>query len=490
VTIKFDAGVARKALGQLPELAAQESLNAPEISTLFVPEQHRKALQLDTSIVMGMRGAGKSLWTAVLASPAHLRFVASQLKDSALERVTAKVGFGLDDTNEAFPSSDKLRALLECGLEPLRIWLTVVLRHALAAVGERPAFPIGDWRASVEWVSKHQDAANDQLTRCDDKLARTGHVLLVLFDAFDRLSDDWVAVRRLTGAALQLCLRLRSRKAIRLKFFLRPDLEEDTEIWRFPDSSKLRHTKVELTWRSTDLYGLIFTHLANSQEFGQQFRVVTRNELRISWTRTQNVYLVPHRLAHDDDGQRPVVEALADRYMGGGPKRGYTYTWVPLHLADAAGRVSPRSCLLAFREAARDTDEHRPDYHLPLRYSSIQEGVSKASAVRVREVAEDYPWVEPLLEAARGTVVPMLASELKQLWTTEDLQRVEQAGQGKLPPRRFVSDPFRSRRPDALIDDLVEISVLYRTEDGRLNMPDIFRVGFGIRRRGGVKPPR
>ena len=36
----------------------------------------------------------------------------------------------------------------------------------------------------------------------------------------------------------------------------------------------------------------------------------------------------------------------------------------------------------------------------------------------------------------------------------------------------------------------VELAVLYRTKDGRLNMPDIFRVGFGIRRKGGVRPPR
>jgi hypothetical protein len=41
-----------------------------------------------------------------------------------------------------------------------------------------------------------------------------------------------------------------------------------------------------------------------------------------------------------------------------------------------------------------------------------------------------------------------------------------------------------------LIEDLVELAILYRTEDSRLNMPDIFRVGFGIRRMGGVRPPR
>ncbi len=67
---------------------------------------------------------------------------------------------------------------------------------------------------------------------------------------------------------------------------------------------------------------------------------------------------------------------------------------------------------------------------------------------------------------------------------------MKKAAGAKLPPRRFTNDPFRKGSPEALIDDLVELAVLYRTKDGRLNMPDIFRVGFGIRRKGGVKPPR
>jgi hypothetical protein len=60
----------------------------------------------------------------------------------------------------------------------------------------------------------------------------------------------------------------------------------------------------------------------------------------------------------------------------------------------------------------------------------------------------------------------------------------------KLPPRRFSTDPYRFGSHEALIDDLVELAVLYRTEDNRLNMPDIFRLEFNIKRKGGVKPPR
>jgi hypothetical protein len=48
-------------------------------------------------------------------------------------------------------------------------------------------------------------------------------------------------------------------------------------------------------------------------------------------------------------------------------------------------------------------------------------------------------------------------------------------------------------RPDMIQDpevlnDLVEVGVLEVRSDGRYNIPDVYRVGFGLKRRGGVKP--
>jgi hypothetical protein len=490
MAIAFDSRAARDALAQLPELAAQESLDPPDLTRVYVPAYHAKALNLDASVVVGMRGAGKSWWTAVLASPTHREFVSGQLQGSSLSRVTAGVGFGLDETEAAFPRAGTLNALLDEGFDPGAIWLAVVLRHALRETGQ--AVTGGTWRDQARWISEHGDEVNAWLTACDAKLTRRGQVLLVLFDAFDRLSNDWGRVRTLSSAALQLGLQLRSRRAIRLKFFIRPDLDEDPEIWRFPDSSKLQHAKVDLAWSSTDLYGLVFMRLGNASEagdFASEFRHTTARELAAPWEEREGVHLLPPELTREPE-QRKVIEALADQYMGGGPKRGTTYTWVPLHLADAAGKISPRSYLLAFKSAAEHTAKHRPDHQRALHYSAIQEGVVKASEIRVQEIAEDYPWVTPLLEAARGAVVPITADELSRRWDPECLKIMRRAARNKLPPRRFTSDPFRQGRPEVLIDDLVELAVLYRTKDGRLNIPDIFRVGFGIKRKGGVKPPR
>ena len=492
MAIAFDPQAARIALALLPELAAQESLHPPDLTGVYVPAHHTKALLLDASVVVGMRGAGKSWWTAVLASQKHRQFVSSQLQSSTLSSVTARVGFGLDETETSFPRPETMIALLDEGIEPVSLWLTVVLHHALEVAEQEPV-PGVTWRDRVCWVVEHRGEVNARLTACDAVLAQRGLVLLILFDAFDRLSIDWDKVRRLSSAALQLGLQLRSRRAVRLKFFIRPDFEEDSEIWRFPDSSKLRHAKVDLTWSSADLYGLVFMRLANASDesgFASEFRCATAQELDLQWEERQGVHLLPPPLARESDLQKRVIEGLADPYMGGGSKRGTTYTWVPLHLADAVGRISPRSYLLAFKKAAEHTARHRPDHQRALHYTAIQEGVVKASEIRVQEIAEDYPWVTPLLEAARGAVVPITADELSRRWTPECLGKMRRAARNKLPPRRFTSDPIRGGRTEALIDDLVELAVLYRTKDGRLNIPDIFRVGFGIKRKGGVKPPR
>lgn len=396
----------------------------------------------------------------------------------------------MDDRGVDFPAAHTLDRLLKEGLAPVGIWLSVVLRHARRSTERSSATPEKPWPEWVRWVVGNPDQANDQLTNCDRELESRGRVLLVLFDAFDRMASDWPTVRSLSSGALQVGLQLRSRRAIRAKFFIRPDLDEDQEVWRFPDSSKLRHAKVVLDWGSPDLYGLVFMHLGNAATppgLSEEFRRETSRQVGEEWEEVENVCLPPHALTHDVNLQQTVVEALADRYMGAGPKRGTTYTWVPSHLADAANRISPRSYLLAFKRAAEDTTAHLPRHERALHFASIQAGVVKASEIRVREIAEDYPWVRYLLEAVKGTVVPFGVEELSDRWSPRFLRDMRTVAGDRLPPRRFSSDS--SRGTAALVEDLEELSVIYRTKDGRINIPDIFRVGFGIRRKGGVRPP-
>ena len=174
--------------------------------------------------------------------------------------------------------------------------------------------------------------------------------------------------------------------------------------------------------------------------------------------------------------------------MGRGPKRGFPYTWVPNHLGDTEGRVSPRSFLAALRSAAEDTADQPSEYPHALHYDSIKRGVQDASRTRVREIQEDYPWVHRVLEPLAGMVVPCVFEEIAQCWQNGNVldrlaEEVEQ-DRVKLPPR------YMGQGPNGVRKDLESLSVFLRMRDGRVNIPDVFRVGYGLGRRGGVKPAR
>jgi hypothetical protein len=489
----FDAVAFRQELMNLPLTPAWENLNPPKLADIHVPQMHSKALAPEVSIVEGMRGAGKSFWTAVLFDDKARNFVLGAAKIAGSSDLIVRVGFGLDASNEQFPSAKRIASLMIQSCTPDDIWRAVLVRHALKALDK--SLPFGDSvDSAAHWVKDHSDKADNYLTECDRDLSRQGRVLLLLFDSLERLADDWGRIREILSAALKLCLECRTRRAIRFKFFLRPDMiEEEDEIWRFADSSKLLPSKVPLQWRPNDLFGLILLHLANSQSVGEGFRKMIQSEAHIQWQEIEGVYPLPRSLTVGEQPLRSMVESLAGPWVGATASRGFTFKWIPTHLSDAKGRLSPRSILLAIRRAAEWTDERHPNHKFALHYEGVQQGVVEASKIRIGEIKEDYPWVGPLLDALKGVTVPLTFKELAEKWTKSCVQAsLDIAHQSqRLPPRRY-SSASRMDDLDALVDDLVELAVLYRTEDKdkRYNMPDIFRVGFGIKRKGGVRPPR
>ncbi len=485
---EFDATALRQALIDLPLTNAKENLDPPAPAEIYIPQMHSKALLPEVSIVEGMRGAGKSFWTAVLANDKTRTLITEVAKTQRQSHLIVRVGFGLDLDNTQFPTDQLIASLIGKGCTPDDVWRSVLLRHALQVLAK--PLPFDDTvDAAALWVNGNRDKANQFLAECDHDLANQEKILLILFDSLERLADDWSRIRQILSAALQIGLECRTRQAIRFKFFLRPDMiGEDSEIWRFADSSKLLHSKGELTWRPNDLFGLILLHLVNSQSAGPAFRQAIERHVRVQWQEIDGVYPLPRSLTVSEEPLRSIVETLTGPWVGTTAKRGFTFKWIPTHLSDAKGRLSPRSILLAFRRAAEWTEERHPNHKIALHYEGIQQGVVEASKIRIGEIKEDYPWVGPLLEALKGATVPLTVDELTGGWTESCIKSSLDAAQQRkrLPPRRYSSDP----NLQALVDDLVELAVLYRTEDKRLNMPDIFRVGFGIKRKGGVRPPR
>ncbi len=326
------------------------------------------------------------------------------------------------------------------------------------------------------------------LTAADNELVREGKSLLVVFDALDRLAEGWEGIRQLTKGLLVRTLGLQSFRAIRAKIFMRVDQFSDEELFNFPDSSKLKNDRVDLLWRSYELYGLLlFETLRND---------TARKELETLANDTQTRDALPF------DGslnilaigqQEKLIRAIAGEYMGSHKTRGSVYTWVPLHLSDAANTCSPRTFLAAWKRAAEYIPPVKDKLPLPrdkvVDHRGLLDGVRKASQDRLSELLEDYRWITPALDALRQQFVPMPRDELFRLWENGNvLQKILAKDKGDArdaPVGIHDSSDFKT-----LLDVMESISVMEVRANGKINVPDIFRVEAGILRKGGVAVPR
>ena len=176
--------------------------------------------------------------------------------------------------------------------------------------------------------------------------------------------------------------------------------------------------------------------------------------------------------------QKELCKALAGEQMGRDKRRGVPYVWSVSHLADCRGQTSPRSFLAAIRAAAENSREKYPEHEYALHYESIKRGVQEASQIRIAEMAEDYPWVKTLCDLLAGLNVPCEFAEVGDRW--QDISFPPDSD--RLPP------PHADLGAKGYVEDLQALGVVETMRDGRINMPDLYRVGFGLGRKGGVKP--
>jgi hypothetical protein len=217
---------------------------------------------------------------------------------------------------------------------------------------------------------------------------------------------------------------------------------------------------------------------------GESLRAIYSHAIGTAPREDDGVWQLADEAKRESAKQRALFAALAGPWMGTDRRRGVPYVWSVSHLADGRGRTSPRSFLAAIRAAAEDSFERYPSYTYALHYESIKRGVQSASEIRVREMAEDYPWVTNLMEPLRGLTVPCAFETFAERWKESFPQGPGAAAGNRLPPQHAELGWAGVR------DDLTRLGVFETMRDGRINMPDLYRVGFGLGRRGGVKPIR
>jgi hypothetical protein len=250
---------------------------------------------------------------------------------------------------------------------------------------------------------------------------------------------------------------------------------KDPEVQGFPDASKVVASRVSLDWTREDLFALLYRYLGNGSEdeAARAFR-----DLEGKWTEHANAgWQVPEPLRSRMDAQEKVFIAIAGHWMGKTKQKGKTYAWIPNHLADGFDKVSPRSFLVAIRAAA-NMEEALGQTHA-LHWTGLQEGVRKASEYRVAEIKEDLPWAHEAMNHLVKLVVPCEREKLLDAWKTGGLPR-------KLPKVQLMASEHE--RLESILEDLGSVGILKILPDGRVNIPDVYRVGFGLRRKGGFVP--
>lgn len=465
----------------LPVVTAAGAADPVEARFHYVPERHARALSKDVAIVRGIRGAGKTLWWNALQDHDLRQRVVDRIGTlSYLAEAKVITGFGAGNSS-FYPSGRTVSHLLEQGYEAEDIWRAILLWGAIPE-----ALPRGtaEWSKRVAWVAEEVEKSESLLHRVNEDLDAEGRDLLILFDALDRAGRTWPDVRKMLRGLFQLLVELREFKRIRGKAFIRPEMLDHHEITSFQDASKLLNDAVDLEWRPNDLYGLLWQYLCNADN-GKVFRDGCRKGFSVTWKRVGDVWVVPDRMRRDADLQERVLTAIAGKYMGSGHRRGKVYTWLPNHLGDALRQVSPRSFLVALRRAA-DVASSQSSTATALDHHAIKEGVVDASQVRRREVEEDQPWVAEALTPLENLSVPAPEKAVVAAWKKAGI--IE-----KLQQRSSDDDsPNVPRRIDegipGIMRELEEIGVLGRSPDSRIQMPDVYRIAFRIKRRGGVPP--
>lgn len=449
------------------------------VEQAFLPEGHRGVLDLRRQLVVGNRGMGKSFWTHALLSKELRGRLAAVYGHQLLSTADVLVGFnGSDRVSPTAPTIDEITSLFRQGMDPALIWRGVLIRIATKYVRGSIDEPLGDVISSLETSPNRYSAV---LSAADDELVRSNKTLLVVFDALDRLGRDWESIRSLTRALLSLAVGLQSFSSIRAKIFMRVDQFADQDLFRFPDSSKIKNDHVDLLWRPTELYGLLLFELLRNDSARKPLEALAQRESASNALPKAGI-----ESWANSEAQARVINGIAGEFMGGNKKRGRVYTWLPLHLSDAAHTCSPRSFLTAWKKAA----EHHPaPAERAIDHLGLLEGVRWASRSRLEELYEDYPWIKPALEALRREFVPMEREQLLEIWERKkviDSIRGDATTEPRYTPVKFLAGD----EPSALLSSMRDVGVMEERANGKINVPDIFRIEAEILRKGGVAVPK
>ena len=486
-----------KAIADPGAKAETEFKETEKFLAFFLPTRdHIEALDLDKFLILGARGTGKTHLFGSLAK----REIQQNLFEffskyhSWLRQATFIVGFGLVPGIEryTFPSSDILDEISRSFEDKDHEWRIFWLGLLLGCILQKNLSEIDnsyfnellpkDLKEKVkntsqpsEWlplIRQYLEKVYFFLDKLDQHLINCDRWLVIIYDSLDKLSSFYYRLASPIRALLSLWLDNWVRwSRIRGKIFLRTDLFR-REFLSFPDASKLKTHEVKLSWFPLYLYLLVFKRMAN---VGEVLRKLFENLGVLRETEHPIFGRLPKP---DENSFKKIIKEIIGLYMGSGPKKGRTYNWIPNHLQDANGVVMPRPMLNLFHFAADGRLERGVEKLIGnklLLPEDLADALKKVSQHRIEELLEEFPWVNFLKPYLHGLFMPIE----KEIF----LEKISLA-------LKKDRKEWPSRDPEIILNILKEIGILEERTDGRLNVPDIYLYGFGMKRKGGPRRPK
>ena len=102
---------------------------------------------------------------------------------------------------------------------------------------------------------------------------------------------------------------------------------------------------------------------------------------------------------------------------------------------------------------------------------SLRRAIDRVSNEHVDHARDEWKWIDDLKGSLKGLVVPEEHRRVEK--------RLKNCGAWSSPP------PFDD--PRELLEYIVEVGILRRRSDGRIDAPDLYLYGLGLKRKGGVR---
>lgn len=469
--------------------------------TFYPVQEHIRAFDPSVILVIGPRGSGKSeLFRAVIKlnlMPAIQRSLPdARLPFKEMDRITWIAAYPAERN---FPGPLELeRFLVENNPDPERppmgIWFAYLVRFLWDHLSQEDQKSLkilkdidgGDIDKIYSVFKSLKNAPSLALDHLDAKLEREDRYIFVGYDELETLgAKNWVAMSSaIRGLVAFWADYTRRWHRLRAKIFLRTDLFQRYAIEGGPDLAKLAANRVELQWSDKNLYAMLLKRIANGSEDLWQYVKTSRG---IKFFDDPILGHLPYPVTEEDI--RPLIKKMAGEFMGATIKKGYTHRWLLNHIRDGRGQALPRP-LVRLLAVAADTQKNSPrnlKWPRLVDHISLRRALDRVSEEHVTHSKDEWPWLLDLKSSVKGQQVPLVRKELEEILERTLFDKGKTLQKTLFENEKLLLKVLPANNAHEMIDYLVEVGVFRERTKERIDVPDLFLSGLGLKRKGGVR---